>query len=108
MQLMAEDPELATKFDKKSVAEQNSLDLAWGHLMSPTFAMLRGCLFDSQSEMMRFRQLMVNGMCLLSGLLLCLEHVTGDECCDYLASIPNLYCSFLSQWFLLQTFLTRN
>jgi hypothetical protein len=43
-----------------SVAEQNSIDLAWELLMQPNFKELRSCIFADQSEFDRFRQLVVN------------------------------------------------
>ena len=59
-QLAKEQPEMGAHYRNKSVAEQNSLDLAWEVLMSPQFSTLRSCLFGTQSELMRFRQLVVN------------------------------------------------
>lgn len=59
-QLASEDPGMATKYDKKSIAEQNSLDLAWGLLMEDRFSKLRKYLFVSEEELLRFRQLIVN------------------------------------------------
>lgn len=61
MQLMVETPELAALYNNKSIAEQNSLDLSWEILMQDQFEELRLCLFSSQAELMRFRQLIVNG-----------------------------------------------
>jgi len=60
MQLAEENPDLAKLYDQKSIAEQNSLDLAWDLLMEPRFGNLRQCLFASQAELLRFRQLIVN------------------------------------------------
>ena len=51
---------MATKYSNKSLAEQHSLDLAWGILMQDRFAKLRACLFASKEELLRFRQLIVN------------------------------------------------
>eukprot|EP00980_Cylindrotheca_fusiformis_P013625 scaffold3508_cov113-Cylindrotheca_fusiformis.AAC.5 len=45
---------------KKSVAEQNSVHLAWGILMSEDFSALRACIYQTESELRRFRQLVVN------------------------------------------------
>ena len=61
MQLGKEDPELSEKYNNKSIAEQNSLDLAWAILMRQEFCALRRCLFSYKAELMRFRQLIVNG-----------------------------------------------
>jgi hypothetical protein len=60
--LCKEDPNLATVYKEKSVAEQNSLDLAWNALMDPSFGNLRRCIYGSESEMKRFRQLLVNSV----------------------------------------------
>lgn len=60
MQLAVEAPEMATKYNNKSTAEQNSLDLAWELLMQDNFATLRAYIFESQDELMRFRALVVN------------------------------------------------
>ena len=49
-------------YKDKSVAEQNSVDLAWSLLMEPRFKDLRGCIYKSQSELDRFRQLVVNSV----------------------------------------------
>ena len=59
-QLIKEQPNLASKYKNKSVAEQNSLDLAWNALMTPQFERLRQFIFGTQEELMRFRQLIVN------------------------------------------------
>ncbi|CAJ1960174.1 unnamed protein product [Cylindrotheca closterium] len=45
---------------KKSVAEQNSVDLAWDLLMQKEYATLRACIYHSEEELKRFRQLVVN------------------------------------------------
>eukprot|EP00980_Cylindrotheca_fusiformis_P023702 scaffold10816_cov85-Cylindrotheca_fusiformis.AAC.1 len=45
---------------KKSIAEQNSVHLAWEILMSPEFSALRACIYQTKSELRRFRQLVVN------------------------------------------------
>jgi len=60
MQLGTENPAMAEKYHNKSLAEQNSLDLAWGILMEDRFANLRSFLFVSEEELLRFRQLIVN------------------------------------------------
>lgn len=55
-----EEPELAKKYKNKSVAEQNSIDLAWNLLMDPKFKNLQHALFATETEVRRFRQLLVN------------------------------------------------
>ena len=42
--LCKEDPNLAAVYKQKSVAEQNSVDLAWNALMDPSFDDLRRCM----------------------------------------------------------------
>ena len=59
-QLVKEGHVLASAYKNKSVAEQNSVDLAWSMLMEDRFANLRACIYASESEMIRFRQLLVN------------------------------------------------
>ncbi|CAB9517727.1 Receptor-type guanylate cyclase gcy [Seminavis robusta] len=61
-QLVKEGSELATKYEGRSVAEQNSLDLAWDLLMQSDFENLRALLFKDESDLVRFRQLVVNGV----------------------------------------------
>jgi len=58
--LIVEEPAMAAKYRNESVAEQNSLDIAWDILMSNDFSELRRCLFPTDAELMRFRQLLVN------------------------------------------------
>jgi hypothetical protein len=55
-QLSNEDPEMAERFEIRSVAEQNSVEVGWELLMEPQFAELAQCIF----ELTRFRQLLVN------------------------------------------------
>lgn len=60
MQLISEDEQMATLYKNKSVAEQNSLDLAWNLLMDRRYDALRCCMFGNRTDMFRFRQVMVN------------------------------------------------
>ena len=57
--LAKEKPDLAAVFDGKSLAEQNSIVLAWELLMDPSFAELRNTISPTEPEMNRFRQLVV-------------------------------------------------
>jgi hypothetical protein len=59
-QLIKEGAKIADVFKNKSVAEQNSIVLAWDRLMESRFAALRGCIYADPDELKRFRQLMVN------------------------------------------------
>ena len=60
--LVKEKTEVASKYRNKSVAEQNSVDLAWTLMQEPRFRDLRQCIYKSQSELDRFRQLVVNSV----------------------------------------------
>ena len=59
-QLGIEIPELVTIYKNKSIAEQNSIDLGWGILMSDEYKELRACIYADETEMNRFRQLVIN------------------------------------------------
>jgi 3'5'-cyclic nucleotide phosphodiesterase len=60
--LIQESALIAKKYDNKSVAEQNSLDIAWKLLMESDYEDLRQCLFPTQQEHQRFRQIVVNAV----------------------------------------------
>eukprot|EP00980_Cylindrotheca_fusiformis_P023101 scaffold10116_cov127-Cylindrotheca_fusiformis.AAC.3 len=45
---------------KKSVAEQNSVELAWDMLMADEYSALRACIYQTEADLQRFRQLVVN------------------------------------------------
>eukprot|EP00980_Cylindrotheca_fusiformis_P004907 scaffold1043_cov117-Cylindrotheca_fusiformis.AAC.2 len=45
---------------KKSVAEQKSVDIAWDMLMADEYAALRACIYQTEEDLHRFRQLVVN------------------------------------------------
>jgi class 3 adenylate cyclase len=51
---------LAMSYENKSVAEQNSVDLAWDLFMDPAYEDLRRALYNNKEEFERFRQLVVN------------------------------------------------
>jgi 3'5'-cyclic nucleotide phosphodiesterase len=61
-QLMEENIPIATIYKNKSIAEQNSIDVAWNLLMQPTFHALRQSMFTSRADLCRFRQVMVNSV----------------------------------------------
>jgi hypothetical protein len=61
-QLVKEKTRVAQYYNNKSVAEQNSLDLAWCLLMDPKYAELRDCIYSNDEELTRFRQLLVNAV----------------------------------------------
>jgi hypothetical protein len=60
-QLAKEDAELAGVYNNKSVAEQNSVDIAWNTLMEGDFEQLRNSIYSNEAELKRgFRQIVVN------------------------------------------------
>jgi CheY-like chemotaxis protein len=62
VQLCKEDETMASLYKSKSVAEQNSLDIAWDVLMSEEFKELRATLFATRADLLRFRQVIVNNV----------------------------------------------
>jgi class 3 adenylate cyclase len=61
-QLVKENTPMASVYKKKSIAEQNSVDLAWKLLMEDSYENLRAKICDEDTEMRRFRQLVVNSV----------------------------------------------
>jgi hypothetical protein len=61
-QLVKEESPVAILYNAKSVAEQNSFDIAWDLLMEPTYKNLRKTIYVTEGEFKRFRQLVVNGV----------------------------------------------
>jgi class 3 adenylate cyclase len=61
-QLVKEKSPIASLYKNKSVAEQNSVDIAWWLLMTPNFSDLRACIYSDAIELRRFRQLLVNSV----------------------------------------------
>lgn len=59
-QLIKEGASIASIYNGKSIAEQNSVDLAWSLLMDPSFDDLRNTIYKTEDERIRFRQLVVN------------------------------------------------
>ena len=53
---------MATMYKNRSVAEQNSFDLSYNLLLEPMFGTLRKFLFPTDTELVRFRQLVVNSV----------------------------------------------
>lgn len=60
VQLIKEKPDLGAKYKDISVAENNSIKCAWSELMQPEFANLRKCIFETNEDETRFRQLLIN------------------------------------------------
>jgi class 3 adenylate cyclase len=61
-QLVKEKIPIADTYKNKSVAEQNSVDIAWELLMEPSYKELRRCIYRNRSELDRFRKLVVNSV----------------------------------------------
>ena len=61
-QLIKEKPRLAEYYNNKSMAEQNSVDLAWTLLMDDGFTHLRAAIYGTPCEFRRFRSLIVNSV----------------------------------------------
>jgi class 3 adenylate cyclase len=58
--LVQDGSQLATLYKNKSVAEQNSVDVAWRLLMGSEFEKLRECIYADEAEFLHFRQVLVN------------------------------------------------
>jgi hypothetical protein len=61
-QLVKEGTAVAQRYQGKSVAEQNSVNIAWEILLQDKYSDLRRTICDTQEEELRFRQLVVNGV----------------------------------------------
>lgn len=60
IQLVKEGTLEAIRYGNQSIAEQNSVDLAWNLLLQPQFANLQAALWNTPEEQARLRQLVVN------------------------------------------------
>jgi 3'5'-cyclic nucleotide phosphodiesterase len=61
-QLVTENIELAERYKGKSVAEQNSIDLAWNLLLKDEYKELLLAICHTKSEFVQFRQLLINSV----------------------------------------------
>lgn len=61
-QLVKDQNEVAVKFKNRSVAEQNSTHLGWELLMDKRFQRLRKCIYQTNIERKRFRQVVINSI----------------------------------------------
>ena len=59
-QLVKENTKAAQHYLGRSVAEQQSADMAWNRLLDPRYTDLRRAICETEEEMLRFRQLVVN------------------------------------------------
>jgi hypothetical protein len=60
--LINEKQAIAAVYNNKSVAEQNSVDIAWAILMDPEYDDLRATIYSDTSNLEHFRQLVVNSV----------------------------------------------
>ena len=61
-QLVKDNAPVAVRFQSKSVAEQNSTHIGWELLMDKRFERLRKCIYQTNVERKRFRQLVINSV----------------------------------------------
>jgi class 3 adenylate cyclase len=61
-QLAKENPEMAELYRNQSLAEQNSVDMAWDLFLDPRYKALQECIAHNNEEKNRFRQLVVNSV----------------------------------------------
>jgi hypothetical protein len=61
-QLVKEGSVLAARYQHQSVAEQNSVDIAWNLLRDPSFTDLQMSIFSNTAELQLFRQVLVNSV----------------------------------------------
>jgi hypothetical protein len=61
-QLVKEGAAISDYYNKKSVAEQNSVDMAWELLMEDCYKNLRSAIYVNGTEFKRFRELVVNAV----------------------------------------------
>lgn len=57
--LVEENATVAQMYNNKSVAEQNSLEIAWTLLLEPCYREMRDALFQNNDEVLHFRRLVV-------------------------------------------------
>jgi 3'5'-cyclic nucleotide phosphodiesterase len=61
-QLVNEKAALASKYNNKAVAEQNSIDIGWAVFMAEEYSEFRNAVCPSYHDLQRLRQIVVNGM----------------------------------------------
>jgi hypothetical protein len=59
-QLINEEARIATMYMGRSIAEQNSVNIAWDVLMTDQFEALRPAIYSTEAELRRFRQMVVH------------------------------------------------
>ena len=63
-QLIAENAPVAVAYEGRSVAEQNSLTIAWGLLMRKEHEALRRTIYQTEADLERFREYLVHAVLL--------------------------------------------
>jgi 3'5'-cyclic nucleotide phosphodiesterase len=61
-QLVKEEAPLATRYKNQSVAENNSIAIAWALFLQPDFVDLRHCLCPKRADLDRFQELVINAV----------------------------------------------
>ena len=61
-QLAREGHSLAERYNNRCISQQNSIETAWNHLMQPQFETLRSYIYSNETELRRFRQILVNSV----------------------------------------------
>lgn len=61
-QLIREGASIAVRYQNQSIAEQNSFAIAWQLLMEKRFQFLRSCIYKTNAERKRFREILVNAV----------------------------------------------
>jgi hypothetical protein len=64
-----EQTSLAVAYKNKSIAEQNSVDLAWDLLMDNTFVDLRQVSYATEADFKRTRQLIINSSVMATDIM---------------------------------------
>lgn len=87
-QLVKEKAKIADMFNGKSVAEQNSVVVAWNILLDPKFELLRRTLCPTIEEAKRFRQLVVNAVMATDVMARDLKAIRDRRWAQAFASVP--------------------
>ena len=105
-QLVKEKTEDAIKYNNRSVAEQNSLDLSWNLMMDERFIDFREFLLPTQTEVIRFRQLVVNVSLSKANTKQCVKDITSfleRRSQQSLSCFHSLFCSHVTKRFFFCT-----
>ena len=60
--MIKEGASIASIYNNKSVAEQNSFHLTWDKLMDDAYTNLRAAIYSNEEELQRFRKLLINSV----------------------------------------------